>query len=157
MKFNKAKYKVLHLGHRNAKYDYRLGDELIESSPTEKDLWELVDEKLSTTWKYVLAGQKTNSILRWIKRSTASRSREVILPLYSTLMRLHLEYCVWLWGPQYKKYMDLLDQVQRRAPKMIRGMESLSSEDKLRDLGLSSLEKSLGTPDGCLPVLEGSL
>ena len=94
-KFNKKKCKVLHVGQGNPWYQYRLEDEGIESIP-EKDLAVLMDEKLDMRHQCVLAAQKSNRILDCIKRSVASRSREVILPLYSALVRPHLESCVQL-------------------------------------------------------------
>jgi len=107
------------------------GADLLESSSVERDLGVLVDDRLTM--------------------------REVLLPLYTALVRPHLEYSVQFWAPQFKKDEELLERVQSRGTRMRRGLEHLCYEERLRELGLFSLEKRRlrGGPYKCLQISSG--
>ena len=129
MRFSKGKCKVLHVARNDCTHQYKLGADLQERSSVEKDLGVLVDSRLAVSQQCAPVAKKGSGILGCPAKNAASRVREVILPLYSALVRPHLERCARFWAPQLKKDRELLERVQRRVTKMI-GAWSISCVGK---------------------------
>ena len=101
----------------------------------------MADEKLSVSKQCALAAWKAMGILGCIRRGVASRAGEVIVPLCSALMKPQIEHCVQVWGAQRRNDVELSERVQRRAMRMIQGLEHVTYKDRLKELGLFSPEK----------------
>jgi len=89
----------------------------------EKDLGIIVSDDLKWDKQCTAAVKQANRILGMIKRNFADRSKETILALYKSLVRPYLEYCIPVWNPYLVKDVKLIEGVQRRATKMIQGIQ----------------------------------
>ena len=121
----------MHLGRTNSKFEYNLGGSILKSSKKERDLGIIVDDGLKFSEQCNVATRNANIILGMIKRSITNKNKNVILRLYKTLVRPHLEYCVQAWRPFLKGDIANLENVQRRASKMIAECGGLKYSDRL--------------------------
>ena len=140
MEFNTEKCKVMHLGYNNIEAKYLMGGKELETVREEKDLGVIFNDSFKVGNQCLKAANKGNQMLGMIKRTFVSRSKKVILRLYKTLVRPHLEYCVQAWRPHLKKDVDVIERVQRRATTMMVGGRKMEYEKRLKFTGLTTLE-----------------
>jgi len=140
MLFNTEKCKSLHFGYKNAKHIYSLGGDVVKTEDEEKDLGIIVAKTLKFSSQCVAAAKSANKTLGMINRTFVNKDKEVMLRLYQTLVRPKLEYCVQAWRPYFRKDIDLLEKVQKRATRLIISNKGLTYGERLKNLGLTTLE-----------------
>ena len=141
MEFNVGKCKIMHIGRKNPKSVYSMGGTELETTSAERDLGVTIDDRLDLGNHIRSIVARANRILGLIKISFACLDKSMFLNLYLVLVRPHLEYCVQVWSPYKQKYIKLLERVQRRATKLVPGLRHLEYSERLKRLGLTTLEE----------------
>ena len=145
--FNEKKCKLLHIGRTNEKHTYHLQKSTedgetkvdLEITELEKDLGVHVDPKLNFSDHTQQVVSKGNSKIGLIRRSFTYLDAEVVRTLYTSLVRPSLEYANAVWSPMYKKDAVAIENVQRRATKLVPKLKNLSYEARLKSLNLPSM------------------
>ena len=155
MQFNAKKCKIMHIGYNNPNYDYTMGGHapagtVLSVTPEEKDIGVLVHNSLIPSSQCARAAKKANQVLGQMSRAFHYRDATWVR-LYKTFVRPHLEFSVQAWSPWHLKDIEVLEKVQERAVKMVKGLRSNNYIDRLKELGLPSLAERRTRGD-CIQV-----
>ena len=137
------KCKILHIGKANPGHCYVLGGAELPKTDAEKDLGVLVNETLDWKSQIVKAVKKAKSVIGWTTRNVISREKDVLLNIYKSLVRPHLEYCTQLWNPvaehgNWKMIMEI-EKVQRDFTRLVKDIGLLTYKERLEQLKLTTL------------------
>jgi len=147
MEFNVGKCKVMHVGKKNVKFPYHMRGNVLKEVELEKDLGVFISVDLKCSQQCVYACNKANKVMGMIRRTISYKEPRIMLGLFKTLVRPHIEYCSSAWNPFYKKDKELIEKVQHRFTKMILNMKGKSYEERITCLGLWTLEERRNRQD----------
>ena len=140
MQFNTKKCCILHFGHRNAKYQYKMNGQVLDSQSSQRDLGITISDNCLPGLQCAMAAKKANQILGQINRSFSCKTKDIMSQIYKVFIRPHLEYAVTSWAPWHKKDIDTLEKIQRRATRRMSDVHGTYHE-RLNQLGLTTLEE----------------
>ena len=147
MMFNVQKCKVMHFGSKNPGSNYVMNGLSLEKVHIERDLGVLISDDLKVSGQCCQAYLKANRMLGLIKRTIVNKDPDIMVRLYKTLVRPHVEYCTAAWSPYYQKDKDLIEKIQHRFTKMIPNISHLSYEERIEILHLWTLEERRNRAD----------
>ena len=142
--FHPDKCHVLRVGDRETDLrdlfdSYKLGDQVLKAVAEERDLGVVIDQDLTFEKHMAEKVNKANQKIGLIRRSFMHLDNEIFLMLYKSLIRPQLEYANQVWAPRTQRQKTMLENVQRRATKLIPGLKDLTYEERLRALKLPTL------------------
>ena len=157
MPFNVDKCQLLQIGSLNKSFQYNMDGRQVKNAPYVKDLGVIVSKNLKFSQQCIEAAKKANKILGFINRNFTYKSKDIILPLYKSMVRPHLEHAVQFWDPHLNKDINKLEQIQKRATKLIPNLRNKTYDERLRELNLFSLVKRRlrGKLIECFKIIKG--
>jgi len=141
MEFNVSKCKVMHVGHNNERHPYTMKGQQLAETEEERDIGVMVTRQLKPSTQCRNAARTAQTVLGQLTRAFHYRDRHVFLRLYIQYVRPHLEFCAPAWSPWHEGDKESLERVQRRAVGMISGLAGRTYEERLKELGIVSLEE----------------
>ena len=141
MEFNKGKCKIMHYGKTNNKFLYHMDGTILEITKEEKDLGVYWTDDLKPEKQIRSCVAKAYIAVNKIRKTFSFMNKEMFLLLYKTFVRPLLEYCQSVWSPYLKSDIDMLENVQRRATKIVPEIKDLTYEERLNQLGLFKLSE----------------
>ena len=140
MLFNFGKCKCPHTGPGNTGMNYEIGGAILSKTAKEKDLGVTMNASMKVSEQCRIAASKGNQILGMIRINITYKEKSLIVPLHKAIVIPHLEYCIQAWNSYLRKYIDMLEKIQRRATKLIPGLRDISYGERLKECGLTTLE-----------------
>ena len=124
-----------HIGPGNTSMIYQMGGTSLSITVKEKDLGVTMNANMKVSEQCRITASKGNQVLGMIRRNITFKDKSLIVPLYKAIVRPHLEYCIQAWSPYIRKDKDMLENIQRRATKLIPGLRDLRYEERLKACG----------------------
>ena len=141
MQFNVGKCKVMHFGHRNLRHKYKMNGQELQETEEEVDIGVMVTKDLKPSGQCRRAARTAQTVLGQLARAFSYRDRHIFMKLYVQYVRPHLEFSVQAWSPWTEADKECLEKVQRRAVGMVSGLAARDYEERLRELGHTTLEE----------------
>ena len=141
MRFNVGKCKVMHVGRRNARYEYEIGGEKLGEVEEEKDLGVWTSNSMKPATHCERAAKSANRSLGMMLRAFHYRTKETLIPLYKIFIRPILEFGGAAWCPWTSKDEDTLEAVQKRLIRSLSNSHGETYEERVKNAGLITLKE----------------
>jgi hypothetical protein len=141
MEFNVKKCKVMHIGFNNPAQGYTMDGQQLGVTEEERDIEVSVSRNLKPSAQCAKAAKTAQTVLSQVSRAFHYRDRHIFLRLYIQYVRPHLEFSAAAWSPWHESDKTTLERIQKRAISMISGLKGRTYEERLKELGITTLEE----------------